>query len=224
MSIPLIVISSSRPCTGKTTLALNLATALAQDGYQVGIFTDKAEDFIKKRRALSKSKHLPPLHLIAKEELLAQNFADCTAVIAEVPSQANDEFLPVFSKSHTLITVAENADDINWSPTDAYLNLIWQAKKNLASVGIKYLNWIVVKNRVCDDEVDEKLIKASNRYGFRFAPTLEERAPFTYVENGYGVADLQNFSGVKMTMSDMYARRELLLLAEFVWQKDYTRK
>ena len=53
METPLIVISSSKAGVGKTTLAFNLATALIQDGYAVGVYSDKARDFLQKRLELS---------------------------------------------------------------------------------------------------------------------------------------------------------------------------
>ena len=171
METPLIVISSSKAGVGKTILAFNLATALIQDGYAVGVYSDKARDFLQKRLELSaKNPTIKMPEEINQDNLFGANFRDCNVVIVDVPTNQNENFLPIFSKAHTLITVVQSETDINWQFSDSYLNMIWQAKKNQAAAGVKCLNWVVMENKLKTDS------------------------------------------------KDVYARRELLILADFMWQ------
>ena len=67
--IPIIVISSSREGTGKTTLALNLAAAMWSDGYEVGLLTNEnntVRNFMQKRRELCQQHNIkmPFPHLL----------------------------------------------------------------------------------------------------------------------------------------------------------------
>lgn len=221
MTVPLIVISSSRAGVGKTTLAFNLVTALLQDGYKVGIYSDKAADFLQKREVQAqKNPNLKMPEIISKADLFAKNYTDCTVILVDVSTVANSEFADVFSQAHTLITIAQKKQDIDWQFSDSYLNLIWQTKKNQAAAGIKCLNWVVVKNNWPATETDwgDFSEKQARRFGFRCAPALENREVYTHIKNGFGAADLVNSKTLKMAMSDVYARRELLVLADFMWQ------
>lgn len=220
METPLIVISSSKAGVGKTTLAFNLVTALLQDGYAVGVYSNKTQDFLQKRQELSvKNATLKMPKKIDKENLFTQNLLDCNVVVVDVPSEQNKEFMPIFSKAHTLITVVQSEQDINWQFSDSYLNMIWQAKKNQAAAGVKCLNWVVLANKLKADspELENELIIQSRRFGFRCSPVLEKREAYTHVKGGYGAADLVHSKTLKMAMEDVYARRELLILADFMW-------
>ncbi len=141
-------------------------------------------------------------------------------VIADIPSEQNQYYLPVFSKAHTIITLVQSLQDINWQPSDSYLNLIWKVKKNQAAAGIKYLNWVVTENKAVaeHDELNKQLERQARRYGFRTAPALEQRKAYTHIDEGYGAADLMVSKTINMSMADVYARRELLILADFIWQ------
>lgn len=220
--VPLIAISSPKVGAGKTTLAFNLIAALLRDGYRVGVYSQSAEDFLQKRSALIQNN--PTMKMpenITKENLLAQNYGDVTAVVADIQTEQNKDFIPVFSRAHTLITIVQNSDDILWQPSDSYLNLVWNVKKHQAAAGIKYLNWVVVENKVVseDDELSNQLVLQSRRFGFRPAPALEQRKAYTHIAEGYGAADLIGAKTINMSMADVYARRELLVLADFVWQQ-----
>lgn len=221
MSVPLIVISSPKAGAGKTTLAFNLAAALLRDGYKVGIYSENAADFLRKRALLlPNNPNLKMMQNIGKADLLAENYLDSTAVVVDVPSEQNSDFIPVFSRAHTIITVVQNTADILWQPSDSYLNLIWTVKKHQAASGIKYLNWVLVENKAVseDDELGRQLVQQSRRFGFRTAPALEKRKAYTHIDEGYGAADLIGTQTINMSMADVYARRELLVLADFVWQ------
>lgn len=221
MPVPLIAISSPKAGAGKTTLAFNLATALLRDGYKVGVYSQNTADFLQKRKELSKNNPtLKMLRNISKENLFTDIYEDCSAVITDVPTEQNSEFLPVFSKAHTLITLVQNENDIKWQPSDAYLNLIWNVKKHQAAAGIKCLNWVVIENKAAaeNDSLSILLQQQSRRFGFRTAAALQNRESYRHIKDGYGAADLINSKALNMSMADVYARRELLVLADFIWQ------
>ena len=114
----------------------------------------------------------------------------------------------------------KDENDLSWQPTDSYLNLIWNVKKLQAAHGIKYLNWVVAENQLTNGAVlSKQLEQQSRRFGFRLAPALSKREAYTRIKDGYGAADLISTSKLKVSMSDVYARRELLILADFIWQQ-----
>lgn len=221
MTTPLIAISSPKSGTGKTTLAFNLVSALLHDGYNVGVYSAFASEFLQKRTELQKSE--PSLRLpqnISKENLLSENFNGCNAVIVDLQSEQNSDFTPILAQAHTLITLLKDENDLSWQPTDSYLNLIWNVKKLQAAHGIKYLNWVVAENQLTNGAVlSKQLEQQSRRFGFRLAPALSKREAYTRIKDGYGAADLISTGKLKMSMSDVYARRELLILADFIWQQ-----
>lgn len=225
--VPVIVISSSRAGAGKTTLALNLAAALWQDKYKVKLFApdnEKISTFLEARRQLNKKRgvHLPVPQIISTISEIETPDSPETVLVADIPTAANTEYLQVFSSAHTLITVARTKEDIDWPLSDPYLNLIWNAKKNIAARGIKYLNWIVVENeqRPQNEPLTNILASLSRRYGFRVSPPLKNREAYTHINEGYCAADMvDEKAGLKMAMADVYARREILTLTDFMWQQ-----
>ena len=222
MTAPLIAISSPKPGAGKTTLAFNLVSALLHDGYNVGIYSDFTPEFLQKRLELQKSESALKLpQNSSKENLFAGNFNDCNAVIVEVTSAQNSDFIPILAQVHTLITLLKSENDLSWQPSDSYLNLVWNVKKQQAAHGIKYLNWAVAENELNSPTgiLSQQLEQQSRRFGFRLAPALSKREAYTCIKYGYGAADLISTGKLKMSMSDVYARRELLILADFIWQQ-----
>ena len=226
MEVPVIVISSSSAGAGKTTLALNLAAALWSDSYKVRLFAPHNEtvrQFMAQRRILrtQRGTDLPLPELI--DDISELSVADDkTVVIADIPAQGAEHYAEVFAKAHTLITVGKSAADFEWPLTHPYINLIWEAKKSIAARGIKYLNWIAVLNQTTEDteSIKQTMAAATKRFGFRVAEPLHDREAFRYIENGYCAADMANFRKLfKMSMSDVYARREILTLTDFLWQK-----
>ena len=180
METPIIVISSPRKGTGKTTLALNLAAALWSDGYKVGLFAPQnpeVKQFMEQRQILRSQSRmdLPMPYLLEKSDLQADS-SEKTVVIADIPTANATDYADIFAKAHTLITVGQTADDFDWQLTHPYVNLVWEAKKNIAARGIKYLNWIAVVNQTVDDDGNIKgyfSIKDKNlrrRSNYRAAP------------------------------------------------------
>lgn len=226
MKTPVIVISSAKKGVGKTTLALNLAAALWSDGYRVKLLAPQnatVNHFMEQRVNLRHQSRtdLPLPELIDAVTDLPEDDGK-TVIIADIPTDNANNYADVFAAAHTLITVGHEAKDFDWPLSHPYINLIWEAKKNIAARGIKYLNWIAVLNQAADDDSDIKssLSGYTKRFGFRVAEPLHDREAFRYIENGYCAADMANFRKLfKMSMGDVYARREILTLTDFLWQK-----
>lgn len=220
---PIIVISSCRGGTGKTTVALNLAAALWSDGYKIKLFApnnEKISDFIEKRKQMNRQCNIdmPLPEIIDSIEITNE---EKTVLIAVIPSNDNEKFADVFYKAHTLISLGYEKEDFNWSFAHPYINLIWQAKKNTAARGIKYLNWIVVQNKLQNDSDDLSFVlqPLAKQFGFRVAEPLRQRNAYRYIENGYCAADMAKYRQIfKMSMDDVYARREILNLTDDLWK------
>ncbi len=226
METPIIVISSSAKGTGKTTLALNLAAALWSDSYRVKLLAPhnpQVAQFMEQRQVLREQSgaDLPMPEIITNLDNTDDDAAK-SVIIADIPTENMADYAAVFAKAHTLITVGKSAEDFEWPLSHPYINLIWEAKKNIAARGIKYLNWIAVLNQTdeASDDVKQSLAAATKRFGFRVAEPLHDREAFRYIDNGYCAADMADFRKLfKMSMSDVYARREILTLTDFLWQK-----
>lgn len=221
---PVIVISSSVAGVGKTTLTLNLAAALWSDGYEVKLFAPNnpmVENFIRQRKNLrSQSGEDLPLPQLINDLNQESQHTDKTVILADIPTSKNSVYKDVFARAHTLISVATDVQNLQWKLTDPYMNLIWETKKSVAARGIKYLNWIAVLNMAPEQQNAPipELRDAAKKLGFRIAEPLHRRDAFRYIENGYCAADMAKFRRLfKMSMSDVYARREILTLTDFLW-------
>ncbi len=222
INFPIIVVSSPKPKIGNSVLSLNLAGALWNDNYDVGLFSsqqNKIDSFLKARAEFSKKNKadlIMPKHISEFNKQL-----DISALVADISATDYNCHKDIFSNAHTLITPLNYKDDILWKSNDKYLNFIWDVKKVQASHGIKYLNWIIVPYiKDGNNDFSDELSEQAKKYGFRLAPAIYYREEYMHVKEGYCSADLQKNKLEKlMTMGDVYARREILQLAEFIWQK-----
>lgn len=220
---PIIVISSSVPQVGKTTLALNLAAALWNDNYHVHLFSPnnhEVHNFIKMRKQFCQEHQidlLMPTLLSGIKE--ADTFPDKSVIIADIPTSGASDYADIFAQAHTLISIGTNINHLQWEFNHPYMGLIWNAKKSIASRGIKYLNWIAVMNMSKTDETNiSKLSEMSRRFGYRVASPLKYREAFCHISRGYCAADMVRSPIFAMSMNDVYARREILTLTDFLWQ------
>ena len=223
---PVIVISSAKAKSGKTTLALNLAAALWADGYKVQLFAPESDDI---RRFLQQRIKFCQTNKVALEMPdLLDNLADSntlhktekSVIIADIPSLKNAEYAYVFNKAHTLITLGLCTDDLLWKMSDEYISIIWNAKKEIAARGIKYMNWITLLNKCnkISTKDQEKLLQSAKKFGFRLAEPLHNRDAYCHIEKGYCTADMALNKVFNMSFADVYARREILTLSDFLWQ------
>jgi hypothetical protein len=224
VEMPVIVISSPQFKTGKTTVVLNLASALWNDGYEVKIFShnDKLiEQFIEKRKILNEKGHdLYIPEIIDENTLLNASYIDKGVIIADIPSLESEQYKQIFYKAHTLITVIKSVDDLIGTENIKYLELIWEVKKVIAQKGIKNLNWITVENmmeKIPETEIQNTLHQHAKRYGYRIFSGLKKREAFKCINEGLCLADKVKTEKKSMTMHDLYACREILRLTDFLW-------
>ena len=224
--VPIIVISSANDGTGKTTLVLNLAAALWADGFDVGLISSNPENwqnFLEKRRILCRENHLnlPFPRILNNSQQMPYEEGKKQVILADISSSDNQKYASLFEIAHTLITVAARRPDLDWPLNHPYAKLVWQIRKSAATRGIKYLNWILVQNQLTavSDDFSDVITSQSKRFGFRVAAPLHFREAFCHIQDGFCAADMllapQFF---KMTMADVYARREILTLTDFLWQ------
>lgn len=213
---PLIVFSGTHEKNGQTTLALNIAAALWQDKYQVLLAPQNNSalaDFVQKRKEFAKNIFLPQLYPNKQEEN--------QVVIADIGNENASDNMEFFNNAHTLITVINTENDIEWSPNGKYLNFVWNIKKNQAAHGRKYLNWIVVPNlNAPNTKISIEQLKTTERkFGYRLAPTINYRKEYQITDKCLLPAEMVSDSlKNQMTFAEVYARREILELAGFIWQ------
>lgn len=160
-------------------------------------------------------------------------------IIIDTPGTKNYLFDEAHKYADTLITPTSDSlidlnviADIDFSTKKVgrpshYAEHIWEVKKQLASQGKPYLNWIVVGNRVSPfnsknkNIVFEYLDKLSKLYGFRLCSGIRDRVIYKelFLE-GLTVLDMQNETlKMKMSISHLAAKREIRKLAEFISPK-----
>ena len=84
------------------------------------------------------------------------------------------------------------------------------------------MNWIVVPDQLtaASDDFSDTLSELAKRHGFRVASSLHYRSAFQHINDGYCAADMAVFPKVfPMAMADVYARREILTLTDFLWRQ-----
>lgn len=101
------------------------------------------------------------------------------------------------------------------SGPSVYSEMVWEARKLRAQVGMGNLDWVVVRNRTPLEDssnkrrVGELLQQLSRRIGFRVSQGLSERPVFRELFlSGLTLLDLRE-SGAKLNMSHVAARQEM---------------
>lgn len=170
------------------------------------------------------------------QKLIEDLSSQYDAIIIDTPGTKNYLFEEAHKYADTLITPISDSlvdldvlADIDFykdkiSSPGPYANFIWDIKKQLASKGKPYLNWIVVGNKLSNYnsknqvQVFAHLEKLAKLYGFRFLIGLKDRAIYKelFLE-GLTVLDMSNDKlKLKMSVSHMAAKREVRKLAEFI--------
>ncbi|MBE6452872.1 MAG: ATPase [Alphaproteobacteria bacterium] len=158
------------------------------------------------------------------------------AIIIDTPGHKNYLFEAAHKYADTLITpITDSFIDLNSiadiDPANGqlknpghYANFIWEIKKQLASQGKPYLNWIVCGNKTSTlrsrnkNFIFEVLTKLGKLYGFRFCTGLKDRVIYRELFlDGITVLDMQHEAlKRKMNVSHLAAKLEIKELAEFI--------
>ena len=99
---PIIVISSSVPKVGKTTLALNLAAALWNDNYHVYLFAPdnpEVHNFIKMRKQFCQEHQIDlPMPTLLPDIKEPDKFPAKSVIIADIPTSGASAYADIFAK------------------------------------------------------------------------------------------------------------------------------
>ncbi len=94
--------------------------------------------------------------------------------------------------------------------------MVWSARQLRARAGLKPIDWIVLRNRMGDQQMHIKrkvgsaLEELSRRIGFRVAPGFSERVIFRELfPRGLTLLDLKDIGVENLNMSNIAARQEL---------------
>ena len=201
----IIALTSFNHLSGKTLIAAHLAVMLAKD-YKTAVFEEankqsSLSEFIAKRCHLTISdKHA--LSLPTYHQLFKTNFKELSVpfdvVILDSPAT---EFLPLADIVITPLRHLEGFTSLS-NAQSPFASTIWEAKKQRASKGKNTFKWIVLPN---DDDI---------------APRLENRAEYAQgIKTGITVIDkdIQSLKNL-FDMSDLYARRNLKKITDFIWR------
>lgn len=219
----IIVISSVNTESGKTLLTAHLAVMLAKD-YKVAVMDCAGETsplamFVAKRYNLNLSKNyllpVPEYHSLRKETLLwASDKYD--VIILDSPDAK------YFKEADIFITPLKEFEGLNAiaDKKSMYASLLWNAKKNRAAEGKSTFRWVVAPNGDYSVEDYKKLSEAGKFLGFSVAKRLTNRSVYAEgLKCGITVLDKdQPAFKTLFDFADLYARRDLKKLADFIWQ------
>lgn len=158
------------------------------------------------------------------------------AIIIDTPGHKNYLFEAAHQYADTLITpITDSLIDLNsiaeidvsngqLKNSGSYAEFIWNIKKQLASHGKPYLNWIITGNKTSATRsrnknfIFEVLNKLGKLYGFRFCEGFKDRVIYRELFlDGITVLDMQQEAlKRKMSISHLAAKLEIKNLAEFI--------
>lgn len=152
---------------------------------------------------------------------------DCDAILIDCPGAYSNLSRLGHSAADTLVTPINDSfvdfdllarvdpATLTISGPSVYAEMVWEARKLRAQVGMGNLDWIVVRNRTPLEDstnkrrVGDMLQQLSQRIGFRISQGLSERPIFRELFlSGLTLLDLRE-SGAKMNMSHVAARQEM---------------
>ena len=219
--VQIIVINSINNNSGKSLLAAHLAVMLAKD-YKVALADDVQKsilsDFVAKRHVqnLNNGYNLPvPTYLSLNKQTFAQ-IENFDVAILDAPNSKYFQYADIF------ITMLSGQDGLNSlrQRNSLYASLVWEAKKQRAALKKNTFKWIVVPNDKFENDDYIALNESGKFLGFSLAPQLNKRPEFANAfTNGISVID-KDTPKLKtlFDLPDLYARRDLKKLADFIWQ------
>jgi hypothetical protein len=219
--VQVIVINSINQNSGKTLIAAHLAVMLAKD-YKVAlmddVFKSELSYFVAKRYNLNMQEGynlaVPEYHSLNKSTFSQIEKYD--VVILDAPNRQYFQYADIF------ITPLFGQDGFE-SLSDRqslYASLIWDAKKQRASMGKNAFKWIAIPNDAYSQDAYKILSESGKILGFGVAPTLPTRKEFSEGLNKAITVLDKDIPQLKtlFDLPDLYARRDLKKLADFIWQ------
>lgn len=232
----IIVLANEKGGTGKSTLAVHLAVALASAG-QPTLLLDldprqrSSDRYLENRRAtadrLQAPLPIPQSRVLDPEaEGEAGEFGAAAVVVVDLPGRDSPLGRRMLSRADTLLTPINDSfldldligrvdgEDFSVTRPGFYADLVWKARQRRAREEGRGLDWVVVRNRLATlDARNRRRMSAaledlSRRVGFRVAPGLSERVIYRELfPSGLTLLDIDHLPD--LTMSHVAARAEL---------------
>lgn len=221
--VQVVVINSLNPKSGKTLLTTHLGVMLAKE-YKTAVLDSAGEKsdlamFVARRYTLNLSQNLnlpiPQYHSLEKNTF-EETIAPYDVVILDSPDKKfyayADVWITPLKGTEGLASVVQK--------DSLYASLVWQAKKQRASGGKSAFRWVIVPNDAYTPQEAQALAQVGKFLGYQTSPRLETRPEYNEgLKTGLTVLD-KDLPVLKtlFELPDMYARRNLKKIAEFIWR------
>lgn len=240
-----IVLANEKGGTGKSTVAVHLAVALAAEGKRVRLLDLDQRQRTSARYIENRMAHARRygLSLAMPEAAVVEAGADPAAAVAEggadilvfdTPGRDSEEGRRALALADTLVTPINdsfvdfdligrvNPETFRVERPSFYAETVWKARQARARADGTTVDWVVLRNRLSTLEarnrrrVGNALLELAPRVGFRVVPGLAERVIYRELfPSGLTLLDLTHLG--EPSMSHVAARAELreLLAALF---------
>jgi len=226
----IIVVGNEKGGSGKSTICMHVATALARMSHRVGALDLDLRQksfarYIENRQAfLARSElTLPSLLYRDLPEEAADDEARLLTAMADLGPQSdfividcpgsqplNDSFIDFD------LLARVDAETGRVKGPSIYSEMVWSARQMRAQARRKPIDWIVLRNRLGSQQMHNKkkvgaaLEELSKRIGFRVAPGFSERVIFRELfPRGLTLLDLKDTGVEQLTISNVAARQEV---------------
>jgi chromosome partitioning protein len=237
MSTHVLVLGNEKGGTGKSTLAVHLAVALAQRGERVMLFDLDERQRTSARylgnRAEFARRHgldlaMPSFDVPGPEAEPAALVVGAGAgmVLLDTPGRDSPQARAALALADTLLTPINDsfvdfdligqvdADSFEVTKPSFYAETVWKARQARARADRGTVDWVVLRNRLSTLEarnrkrVGAALDALARRVGFRVAPGLSERVIFRELfPKGLTLLDAEHLG--EPSLSHVAARAEL---------------
>lgn len=219
----IIVINSLNASSGKTLFATHLAVMLAKD-YKIvvmdGLKTHSPlADFIAKRYTLNLhgKYNLPiPQYQSLNQRSMEDAMQNFDVVLLDSPD------CKYYKNADVMLTLLSGEEGVNsvCQKNSLFASLIWDAKKSRAANGKNTFHWVVIPNDNLTTTQTESVVRNGKFLGFTCAPKLEKRKEYAQAMSSGITAVDKDLPELKtlFDLPDLYARRNLKKIADFIWQ------
>jgi chromosome partitioning protein len=219
----IVVVGSIKGGTGKSTIALHLATLAMQENYDVYTYDMDFPQFSFERFFRNrKNSNLPvwKRHLSFKDFTQIPDMNEEGLHIIDTPGRYDQDLINIHKRADVIITPVNDSfididtlmevDRERWGKLGSYYELIFENKKNKPDS-----LWLVVRSRsstlnsLHKKDMESRLEDLSRKLDFKLLQGLKERTIFRELfAKGQTVFDLKN----KLAISQLAAKMEIKLL------------
>lgn len=232
-----VVLANEKGGTGKSTVAVHLAVALAAQGRRVQLFDLDQRQRTAMRYLENRARHARTHGLaipLPRAEVLAEGADPASAiagtgadlVILDTPGRDSAEGRQALALADTVITPINDSfvdfdligrvdpETFRVERPSFYAETVWKARQARARRDGATVDWVVLRNRLSTLEARNRrrlgtaLAELAPRVGFRIVPGLSERVIYRELfPSGLTLLDLSHLG--EPSMSHVAARAEL---------------